>query len=96
LGGLDPKHSNVIELQQYTTFDEVYVLAHKVEQQRRNKPIKRDFPKPPICTSPLNKWSLNFPPRSYPQNPSSPIPQRTQTPQRTQPPAQSPYSQPRL
>ena len=54
LGGLDPKYSNVVELQQYTTFDEVCVLAHKVEQQRRNKSIKRDFPKPPIRTSPFN------------------------------------------
>jgi len=35
LGGLEPKYSNVIELQQYTTFDEVCVLAHKVEQQRK-------------------------------------------------------------
>jgi len=32
LGGLDPKYSNVIELRQYNTFDEVCVLAHKVEQ----------------------------------------------------------------
>ena len=83
LGGLDPKYSNVVELKQYTVFDEVCVLAHKVEQQRRNKPIKRNFSKPPICTSPFNKGSPNFPLKSYPQNPSSPTPQRTQTPQRT-------------
>ena len=33
LGWLEPKYSNVIESQQYSTFDEVCVLAHKVEQQ---------------------------------------------------------------
>ena len=32
LGGLEPKYSNVVELQQYSTFNEVCVLAHKVEQ----------------------------------------------------------------
>ena len=32
LGGLNPKYSNVVDLQQYTVFDEVCVLAHKVEQ----------------------------------------------------------------
>jgi len=32
LGGLEPKYSNVVQLQQFTTFDEVCVLAHKVEQ----------------------------------------------------------------
>jgi len=31
LGGLEPKYSNVVELQQYSTFSEVCVLAHKVE-----------------------------------------------------------------
>ena len=32
LGGLDPRNANVVDLQAYTTFDEVHVLAHKVEQ----------------------------------------------------------------
>jgi len=32
LGGLEPEYSNVVEIQQFTTFDEVCVLAHKVEQ----------------------------------------------------------------
>ena len=32
LRGLYPRYANVIELQQYTTCDEVCVLAHKVEQ----------------------------------------------------------------
>jgi len=30
LGGLDPMYANLIELQAYTTFDEVCVLAYKV------------------------------------------------------------------
>jgi len=33
LGGLDPRYAHMVELQQYATFDEVCVLAHKVEQQ---------------------------------------------------------------
>jgi len=81
LAGLDPKYSKVVELKQYATFDEV---THKVEEQQKHKPIKHDFSKPPICTSPFNKGSLNFPLRSYPQNSSSLTPQRTQTPQNTQ------------
>jgi len=36
-GVLDPKYSNIVERQQFTTFDEVCVLAHKVEQQRKKK-----------------------------------------------------------
>jgi len=31
LGGLDPKYSNVVKLQQYTAFDEICALAHKIE-----------------------------------------------------------------
>jgi len=31
LSGLETKYSNVVEPQQYTTFDEVCVLAHKIE-----------------------------------------------------------------
>jgi len=78
--------------------DKFCVLAHKVEQQRRNKLIKCDFQKSPIRTSPFNKGSPNFPPGTNPQNPSSPMAQRTQTPQRTQPPARPPHpqSQPQL
>jgi len=44
LGGLDPMYAHVVELQQYTTFDKVCVLAHKVEQQRKAKLHKRDVP----------------------------------------------------
>jgi len=32
LRGLEPKYANLVELQQFTTFDEVCALAHKVEQ----------------------------------------------------------------
>ena len=35
LGGLYLKYVNVVGLQQFTTFDEVCVLAHKVEQRRK-------------------------------------------------------------
>ena len=84
LGGLDPKYSNVIELQQYTTFDEVCVLAHKVEQQRRRQPMTREFSKPPNRSSPINKGSTTQPQRNPATN--TPYPQRTQAPQRTFPP----------
>ena len=46
LGGLEPKYSNVVELQQYSTFDEVCVLAHKVEQKKRRNPQDENFPNP--------------------------------------------------
>jgi len=48
LGGLQPRYVNVVELKQYATFDEVFVLAHKVEQQRKSRPLKHGFPKTPI------------------------------------------------
>ena len=32
LGGCDPRYAHVVELQQYSTLDEVCVVAHKVEQ----------------------------------------------------------------
>jgi len=38
LGGLEPKYANVVELQQFTTFDEVCVLAHTMEQQCKENP----------------------------------------------------------
>ena len=37
LGGLDPRIANVVELQAFTTFDKICVLAYKVEQQRRSR-----------------------------------------------------------
>jgi len=42
LEGLDPRYANVVDLQAYITFDEVCVLAHKVEQQKKS----RQPPKP--------------------------------------------------
>ena len=41
LGGLDLKYAHVVELQPYTTFDEVCILAHKVETQMKIRPYKR-------------------------------------------------------
>jgi len=35
LGRLDPNFAHVVELQSFTTFDEVCALAHKVEQQMK-------------------------------------------------------------
>jgi len=37
LAGLDPRYSNVVELQAYTSLDDVCVLVHKVEQQKKAK-----------------------------------------------------------
>jgi len=61
LGGLEPKYSNVIELQQYSTFDEVCVLAHKVEQQRKRQNKKREFSKPVVRTLAFPKENTNTP-----------------------------------
>jgi len=35
LGGLDPRYANMVDLQAYTSFDDVCVLPHKVEQQKK-------------------------------------------------------------
>ena len=84
LGGLDPKYAHVVELQTYSTFDEVCVLAHKVETQMKSRPFKRDFAKPLPKGQPFNKGSPSFPPK--PANPSPSFPQKSQAPQRNQPP----------
>jgi len=56
LGGLDPRYSNVVELQAYTTFDEVCELAHKIEQQKRAKQaFKPPNQKPPNQNQTFNK-----------------------------------------
>jgi len=34
LADLDPRYSNVAKLQQYSTFDDVFLLAHRIEQQK--------------------------------------------------------------
>ena len=42
LGGLDTRYANLVDLQAYTSFDAVCVVAHKVEQQKK----ARQFFKP--------------------------------------------------
>ena len=83
LGGLDPKYAHVVELQSYSTFDDVCLLAHKVETQLKTRAYKRDFPKPPPKGPPFNKGSSLTPSKPSP----TPVflPQKSQTPQRTQP-----------
>ena len=75
LGELDPKYSYVVELQSYTTFDEVCVLAHKVETQMRTRSYKREMAKPIPKGAPSNNGSP-YPIRS--KGPSAPIPQAPQ------------------
>jgi len=60
LGELEPKYADVVELQQFTTSDEVCVLAHKVEQQRRRKLLGNSTQNPPKM-SPYNPYPLNKP-----------------------------------
>jgi len=68
LGGLDPRYSNVVELQSYASFDDVCVLAHKVEQQKKEKqPFKPQNTQPLTQNQPFNKGSSN--PTPKPQNP---------------------------
>jgi len=88
LGGLDPKYAHVVELQSFTTFDEVCVLAHKVETQMKSRPFKKDFAKPLPKGQPFNKGSPSIPP--IPTNTSPPFPQKSQPPQRNQPPPNRP------
>ena len=35
VGGLDPKYGNIVELQQYTTFDDVVSLLTRLSNKRR-------------------------------------------------------------
>jgi len=77
VGGLDPRYSNVIELQQYTTFDEVCVSAHKVEQQKKARPFRREFSKPSTRNQPFNKGCSSFTPTPKPTAQSSQTLQRT-------------------
>jgi len=83
LGGLDPRYAHMVELQQYTTVDQVCVLAHKVEQQRKPKLQKRDLPKPFPKRQPFNKGSSYAPPK--PSIPIPSTPQKSQPPQKNQP-----------
>jgi len=52
LGSLDTWHANVVELQQYSTFDGVCALANGVEQQKKSNPFKRDPLMLPLTKSP--------------------------------------------
>ena len=66
LSGLDESIAHVIELQPYTSLDDLSSLAYKVEQQKKSKgksPICKPTPRP----FPSQKPSY-FPPK--PQNPS--------------------------
>ena len=55
--GLDPTYANGIEYNN-TTFDELCVLGHKVEQQKKAKPYRREFPRPSPRNHPLTKGVL--------------------------------------
>ena len=84
LGGLDPRIANIVELQAYTTFDEICVLAHKVELQRRSRfHTREEVPTSLPQEQPFNKGSPNLVPK--PTAPPLPTPQKNQAPQRPQP-----------
>jgi len=57
LGRVEPKYANMVQLQQFTTFDEVCVLAHKVEQQKRWNLFRHEYPK----MNSHNPYPLNKP-----------------------------------
>ena len=64
LGGLNPRIANVVELQAVTTFDEICVLAHKVEQQRRSRfHTHEEVPTFLSQEQPFNKGSPNLLPK---------------------------------
>jgi len=80
LGGLDPKYSHVVELQSYATFDDVCVLAHKVETQMKSRSFKREVATPVPRGVPPNKGS------PYPSKFKKPTTFSPQVPQKNQPP----------
>jgi len=87
LGGLSPKYSQVVELQAYTTFDDVCLLAHKVETQFKTRAARRDYPRPTPKGPPFNEGSSPLPPKPAPSSNSLPL--KNQAPQRNQPPPQT-------
>jgi len=91
LGGLDPKCAHVVELQSFTMFNEVCVVAHKVETHMKSRPFKRDFAKPLPKGQPFDKGSPSIHPK--PTNSSPSFPQKSQAPQRNQPPKKQTQSQ---
>ena len=89
LGRLDPRYDNMVDLQAYITFDEVCVLAYKVEQQKKSRqPPEPQNPKPFTWNQPFNKGSSN--PISKPRNPFSSFPKRILAPQKNQAPQNRP------
>ena len=92
LGGLESKYAHVVELQLCTNFDEVCVLAHKMETQMKNRPLKREFPKPLPKGQPFNKGSSSYP--TKPVAPFTPNPQMNQAPQKSPTPQTRPNPTP--
>ena len=87
---LDPRYGNVVDLQAYTTFDEVCALVHKVEQQKKSRPLKLEFPKPLLQNEPINKGSPIPFHKPTVRQPSTP--QKTPAPLNSQPPPNKPKS----
>jgi len=63
LGGPDLRYAHVVELLQYSTFDKVCVIAHKLEQQKKAYALKRNFPKSQPKSHPFSKGSSFWPPK---------------------------------
>jgi len=70
LGGLNESIRNVVELQTFSTLDEVTNLAHKVETQRKAR-LKREIPRPPPKTYPFPRKD---PPQTSKTTPSPTAP----------------------
>jgi len=82
LGGLDPGHPNVVELQAYTSFDEVCMLARKLEQQKKaRQSFKPQTSKPSTHEQTVNKGSSFSTPKATVSIP--PIRQKNKTPQQS-------------
>ena len=91
-----------MELQQFTTFNEVCVLAHKVEQQKKRNPFRRETHKIQPKTAPNSRAVANpyrrtvvpvpVPPRQqHPAHfPNTSAPQKANPPQTR--PVQGPYN----
>jgi len=73
LGGLNDSIRNVVELQHYSTLDEVCSLAHKLEQQKKAK-FKKELPKPLQRAYPFNNGSLPHTPKPTNTPTSSSLP----------------------
>jgi len=57
LGGLDPKYAHVVDLQAFTIFGEISVMAHKVEQRMKTNLPKGNLPSIYPKGQPFNKGS---------------------------------------